>query len=97
LPHLQQTGLNVRAGEAVGAGKKLTTTTHDVVNYDFYGSENICIIDPEAPGLDPEFLAAPPVTLPPELVARYSLRAWAMYIFGLTEPEMFMCGQKAIL
>lgn len=97
LPHPQQTGLTMRAVEAVGAGKKLITTSQDVRKYDFYRPENICIIDHDAPRLDPDFLAAPTVALPPELVARYSLRAWVLEICGLTESDVFMHERETIL
>lgn len=90
LPHPLQTGLTMRAVEAVGAGKKLITTARDVVKYDFYRAENICIIDPEAPRLDPDFFARSGVQLPPELVNRYSLRAWCLDVLGISKPGEFL-------
>lgn len=90
LPHPQQTGLTMRALEAVGTGKKMMTTSKDVALYDFYSPEQFSIIDAHNPRIDPTFLAAALPPLPPELVDSYSLRAWALDILGLTAPRPFL-------
>jgi hypothetical protein len=90
LPHPMQTGLTMRAIESVGANKKLITTAADIATYDFYRPENICIVNPERPRIDPAFLAVRCVAPPPELIERYSLRAWALDVLGMTEPEGFL-------
>ena len=90
LPHPQQTGLTMRAIEAIGAGRKLVTTARDVAKYDFYRPENVSIIDAETPHLNPDFLTSPGVALPPELVERYSLRAWCLDVLGISEPGEFV-------
>lgn len=90
LPHPLQTGLTMRAIEAVGANKKLVTTAADIHAYDFYRPENIAILDPQQPRIDPAFLDTPHAALPPELVERYSLRAWALDVLGVTEPGSFL-------
>lgn len=95
LPHPQQTGLTMRAVEAVAAGKKLITTSRDVQKYDFYRPENIHIIDATSPRIDPDFLAIPPIALPSELVARYSLRSWVLDVCGLTETDGFLKIKEA--
>lgn len=97
LPHPQQTGLTMRAIEAVGAGRKLVTTARDVAKYDFYRPENVSIVDADAPCLDPDFLAGPKVALPPELVARYSLRAWCLDVLGISEPGEFVRVQPDVV
>lgn len=98
LPHPLQTGLTMRAAEAVGIGKKLLTTATGVSAYDFYRPENVSIIDAQAPLLDPDFLSATYTSLPVKTADRYSLRAWALDILGLTEPKGFLSteteGQK---
>lgn len=81
LPHPDQTGLTMRAIEAVGAGKKLITTSRSIVNYDFYRKENILIIDSECPQIDNYFLDTPTVELPAETIAKYSLHQWVMELF----------------
>ena len=90
LPHPQQTGLTMRALEAVGTGKKMVTTSRDVALYDFYSPEQFSIIDAQNPRIDPTFLAAPLPALPPELVDGYSLRSWALDILGITAPRPFL-------
>ncbi|MFV0624655.1 hypothetical protein ACBY01_11685 [Sphingomonas sp. ac-8] len=90
LPHPQQTGLTMRAIEAIGAGRKLITTGVDIRRYDFYQPENIAIIDPVVPQLDPAFLGAPMALVDPAIIERYSLRGWALDVLGVTEPTSFM-------
>lgn len=90
LPHPLQTGLTMRAAEAVGIGTKLLTTATGVSAYDFYRPANVSIVDARAPVLDPDFLSAPYVPLPTGMADRYSLRAWALDILGVTEPEGFL-------
>lgn len=90
LPHPQQTGLTMRALEAVGTGKKLLTTSRDVLLYDFYRPENFSVIDADNPVIDPGFLQSPAVPLPADMAERYSLRAWALDVLGLTEPGDFL-------
>jgi hypothetical protein len=95
LPHPQQTGLTMRAIEAVGANKKLITTAADIAGYDFYRPGNIHILDAANPRIDLEFLTGPPAALPPDLVERYSLRAWALDVLGVTEPTGFLRDAEA--
>lgn len=90
LPHPRQTGLTMRAIESIGAGRKLLTTAADIRAYNFYRPENIRVLDPDDPRIDPAFLAAPSMTLPVELTERYSLRAWALDVVGATMPVGFL-------
>ena len=90
LPHPRQTGLTMRALEAVGTGKKMMTTAKDVVLYDFYSPEQFDIIDANAPRIDPAFLAAPIPPLPRAVVESYGLEAWALDILGETQPGPFL-------
>lgn len=94
LPHPHQSGLTMRALEAVGTGKKMVTTSRDVTLYDFYSPEQFLIVDPQDPRIDPAFLAAPVLPLPATLVESYSLRAWALDILGVTAPPPFLRDAK---
>jgi hypothetical protein len=76
LPHPAQTGLTMRAIEAVGLGCKLATTSRDVVHYDFYDPASVSVLEPERPRVAPAFLAAPRHPLPPAVREWYSLDAW---------------------
>ncbi|MBU0540824.1 MAG: hypothetical protein KKC58_00370 [Gammaproteobacteria bacterium] len=102
LPHPEQTGLTMRAIEAVGAGKKLITTSRTIVNYDFYRKENILIIDGGYPQIDDHFLDTPTVELPAETIARYSLHEWVRQLFTIdTSKEQdlknYSCGNEFII
>lgn len=90
LPHPGQTGLTMRAIEAVGAGRKLLTTAADIARYDFYRQENVQILDPATLRIDPAFLVGASAPLPEELVVRYGLRAWVLDVLGITEPQGFV-------
>jgi hypothetical protein len=90
LPHPMQTGLTMRGIEAVGASKKLLTTAQDITNYDFYRPENVAVLDPDRPRIDPHFLSLAAAPTPLAIVERYSLRAWALDVLGCTEPAGFI-------
>lgn len=83
LPHPQQSGLTMRAIETIGSGKKLITTSRDIVHYDFYRPENISIINAEEPRLDFDFLIEPPVQIAPHIVEKYSLNCWIKNVCGI--------------
>jgi hypothetical protein len=86
LPHTMQSGLTIRAIEAVGHGKKLLTTATDVLNYDFYSDENVRLLSADNPELDAAFIRAEPLPYPPSVRRNYSLDAWIEDVFGLTAP-----------
>jgi hypothetical protein len=84
LPHADQSGLSIRAIEAVGLGKKLITTARDIVHYDFYSSENIQLIPIDEVMIDPRFIRGPARPVPERVRSRYSLDAWLADVFRLT-------------
>ncbi len=90
LPHPLQTGLTMRAVEAIGAGKKLLTMARDVHAYAGFDTDNVRVLDPERPMIDESFINAPIVAASPSAIARYSLRAWALDVLGVTEPGPFL-------
>jgi hypothetical protein len=85
LPHALQSGLTMRAIEAVGHGRKLITTAVDVVNYDFYPSGNVQLIRADHPQLDAHFARTPPAPYSKAIQRRYSLDAWIEDVFALPE------------
>jgi hypothetical protein len=76
IAHPRQSGLTIRTIETLGAQRRLITTNADVVNYDFYRPENICIVDRESPVIPPGFFRGAYEPLPANLRERYSLAAW---------------------
>lgn len=82
IQHPQQTGLTMRTIETLGAKKKLITTNADVVNYDFYRSENILIVDRINPVIPKEFINIPWQEIPEETYKKYSVSSWLNTIFS---------------
>lgn len=87
LPHAAQSGMTMRAIEALGLGKKLITTASDVVHYDFFSIENVQVIRGGDLGLDRGFICKPPAPYPETIRHRYSLDAWLEEVFRLTAVE----------
>lgn len=76
IQHPNQAGLTMRTIETFGAKKKLITTNKDIVNYDFYSPENICVIDRDHPVVPKEFLMTPYADVPADIYKKYSLTQW---------------------
>ncbi|MNR06809.1 hypothetical protein D3C85_1229020 [compost metagenome] len=76
MAHSQQTGLTMRTIELLGAQKKIITTNSDIVNYDFYDSQNILVIDRENPHFDTAFFKAEFNPTPEQILHKYSINEW---------------------
>jgi len=76
IQHPNQIGLTMRTFEVMAMGKKLITTNRDIVNYDFYKSENIYIMDREEPFIEPAFFETNSVSLKEEIISKYSIESW---------------------
>lgn len=76
IEHPDQSGLTIRTIEAVFSGRKLITTNSDIVNYDFYDSNNILVIDRKYPVIPDGFLEGKATEMKPDLVDKYSLKGW---------------------
>lgn len=85
IEHPNQRGLTMRTFETIGAGKKLITTNKSVVNYDFYSSGNICVIDRLSPQIPSTFLSTPASSYSSVILYRYSLAGWIDEIFELSK------------
>ncbi len=83
LPHPAQSGMTMRAIEAVGLGKKLITTAADVVNYDFFTNDSVQVLRADDLSLNQTFIRSPAAPLPEKIRRRYSLDAWLEDVFGL--------------
>lgn len=84
LPHPNQVGLSMRAVEAIGACKKLITTSRDIVSYDFYHPNNIMVIDLKGDFDLSAFLSAPIVSLPQSTIDKYSISFWVTELLGVS-------------
>lgn len=72
-----QTGLTIRAIEALGAKKKLITTNADVVNYDFYREENIYVYKGKI-DYNSVFFKKPYMEIKSDIYKKYSLKNWLL-------------------
>jgi hypothetical protein len=84
LPHPAQSGMTMRAIEAVGLGKKLLTTATDVLQYDFYTGDRVKLLSPDQLNLDREFIRSAVPPLPESVRRRYSLERWLEDVFQLS-------------
>lgn len=76
IAHPSQSGLTMRTIELVGAQRKIITTNADIVNYDFYNSNNILVIDRDNPNLEQSFFESEYEPIPSEISTKYSIENW---------------------
>lgn len=77
-----QTGLTMRTLETLGARRKMITTNSDIVNYDFYDRNNICVVNRDNTDIPESFLAGPYHPIPDDIYLKYSLTNWLNTIFA---------------
>jgi len=76
VQHPLQLGLTIRTIETLGANRKLITTNSDIVNYDFYKSANICVVDRCNPIIPSDFVTSEYEDLPATIYKKYSISSW---------------------
>jgi hypothetical protein len=81
LPHPDQAGLTMRAIEALGAGKKLITTSLHISKCEFYDPNNIFIIDSKNINIDISFMETEYRKPSQKIIEKYSLTSWVKEIF----------------
>ena len=82
IQHPNQTGLTMRTFECMGAKRKMITTNKDIVNYDFYNTNNILIIDRDNVQIPQKFLNNEYEDIQEELYHKYSLTSWLCAVFS---------------
>lgn len=83
FPHHKQAGLTMRAIESLGMGRKLITTSENIIKYDFYHEDNVFVI-PQGAGFVrelTEFLDRPYIQLSREIYEKYTLSRWVDDVF----------------
>ncbi|MBO4712838.1 MAG: hypothetical protein J5615_02965 [Fibrobacter sp.] len=71
-----QTGLTLRATDALFLGKKLITNCKSIEKMDFYNPKNIYVInDEELPGIE-NFIREPYEKIDDEIVSQYEINRW---------------------
>jgi len=83
IQHPSQSGLTMRTIETLGKGKKLITTNQDIVNYDFYDSNNICVIDRKKPEVPVGFLEKRFKPVEEQVLKKYSLGQWVIDVLTM--------------
>ncbi len=76
VEHPGQNGLTIRTIETLGSSKKLVTTNRKIKNYDFYLSDNICVIDRKNPSIPENFFSSEYAPVSPNIYFKYSLEGW---------------------
>ena len=94
IHHPNQTGLTMRTIEAIGAGKKLITTNHEVLKYRFYNRNNIFLIDRDNPIITKVFIESNGEEIPLDLLESLSINGWLTSIFVKSHPDFWIKGLK---
>ncbi len=76
-------GLSFRIFEALAYQKKIITTNVSVKDYAFYNPNNILVIDPKNPKMDPSFFKNTYEVLPEEIYNRFTVDTFVDTIFEL--------------
>ena len=82
INHPNQTGLTMRTFEALGSGRKLITTNKNILNYTFYNSNNILIIDRDQVNFPDQFLNTKYINYNETFYKEMSLTGWLEFIFS---------------
>lgn len=85
-----QKGLTMRTVEILGMGKKLITTNENINKYDFYNSDNICIVELDNPCIDQWFLKKTYREIDSEVYEKYSITTWVQSVFNKCEIKEFL-------
>jgi len=82
IEHPSQNGLTMRTIECIGANKKIITTNSNILQYDIYSSNNICVIDRNKPNIPISFLETSYIELNDDIYYKYSLQGWIEDVFN---------------
>lgn len=83
IQHPRQTGLTMRTLEMLGMKKKIVTTNTDIINYDFYKPNNICVIDRVNPVVPDGFYNREYENLDDDIYEYYSIGRWIVDVLGV--------------
>ncbi len=78
-----QTGLSFRIFEAMAYQKKIITNNQSIVEYDFYKSNNIFVIDKNITNFEAIFFKTPYEPIPNEIYNKYTIDNWVDTVFEL--------------
>jgi hypothetical protein len=78
-----QNGLSFRVFEALGYQKKLITSNSDIVNYDFYNKNNICVVSETNFEIPTDFFDSEYQVISEDIVSKYRLNSWILEVFKI--------------
>lgn len=81
IVYSKQTGLSMRAFEAMAAKRKYITNNPIVAEYDFYDPNNILIVDTENLNIPREFIDSPFREIDPAIMKTYSVEGFVDEVF----------------
>ncbi len=84
LPNNIQSGYTMRVFETLGAHRKLATTNLNIVNEDFYASDNIYLLGEKSGYPDNSFIKTP--FMDAGKLEAYSLQKWLLNLFSDINP-----------
>jgi hypothetical protein len=73
-------GLSFRVLDSIGFEKKLVTTNHRVLEYDFFHPNNILVWTSQSKEELASFIKKPYVTIPEKIRQKYSFNNWIQYV-----------------
>jgi hypothetical protein len=82
IEHPKQNGLTMRTIEMLGLQKKLITTNKNVMSYDFYHPNNICVVEREHPVIKQSFIDCNYQPVDESIRTKYSLSQWLSGLLG---------------
>ena len=70
----------MRSIEVLGSKRKLLTTNINILDYDFYNSSNIIILDREKPVVNSLTIKKEYIDIDEQIYKKYSLKSWLEHI-----------------
>ncbi len=77
-----QNGLTMRTIETLQSSTKMITTNKDIVNYDFYNQNNICVIDRDNIVIPDAIFNNTYQTIDKNILIKYTAYGWVCDVFG---------------
>lgn len=78
---INQRGLTIRTLETLVSRKKMITTNEDIIKYDFYREENICVIDRDDIVIPKYFLDTAYKPIEENILKKYTASGWVNDVF----------------
>lgn len=83
MQNIFQNGLTTRIFEALGARVKIVTTNRNILDYEFFNSNNILVIDRNNPIIERNWLDTPYEEYDKVLLNKYHINSWISEVFDI--------------